>query len=120
MQNWYQKLGDSQLEKLVHAFYERVYASEIISHLFQNPRNEVEAKQFAFLSQFLGGPQRYLQQYGVPKMRFRHLPHAIDQTAKDEWLRCMYEAIQTLDLNEEEKKALWTTFVPLANHMVNR
>lgn len=120
MQNWYQILGDERLQQLVHAFYDRVYASPGIAHLFQNPREEVEAKQFAFLSQFLGGPTRYLEQYGVPKMRYRHLPHAIDSSAKEEWLRCMYGAIDTLDLEEEVKKELWRVFVPLANHMVNR
>lgn len=117
--SWYTKLGQTGIEKLVHSFYTYVFSDPQIAHLFKNPKDEIEAKQIAFLTQFLGGPNMYTDKFGVPKMRFRHLPHVITQDAKEAWLNCMKMAIDTLELTEAEKKNLYLCFVPLANHMVN-
>lgn len=73
-----------------------------------------------FLTQFLGGPQIYSAEYGHPRMRMRHLPHAIDDAAKTEWLRCMREAIDSSNLDDELKDALFNCFPQVAQHMVNR
>lgn len=120
MPTMYEKLGDERLQQLVDAFYERVFQSEIIGPLFNKTEKEViKDKQFCFLTQFLGGPLRYFEKYGNPKMRMRHLPHKIDQAARDEWLKLMHEAIQTLDWEEENKQALYSCFPTLASHMMN-
>jgi hemoglobin len=117
----YEKLGDERLAKLINAFYEAVFHSEVIGPLFKETEKEViKDKQYCFLTQFLGGPPRYNEKYGNPKMRMRHLPHAIDENAKEEWLRLMKAAIQTLDWEEENKNALYNCFPNLANHMMNR
>ena len=71
------------------------------------------------MTQFLGGPQRYMEKYGPPKMRLRHMPHAITNEAKDEWLRLMEASIQELDLAENLKVALYNCFPQVAQHMVN-
>ena len=116
----YEKLGDERLGLLIDAFYDRVFDSEIIGHLFNQTNKEViKDKQFSFISQFLGGPLRYFEKYGNPKMRMRHLPHKIDQAARDEWLKLMKEAIWTLDWDEENKTALYNCFPTLASHMMN-
>lgn len=121
MKTIYEKLGDERLKQLVDAFYERVFVNEIIGDLFKNSNPEtVKDKQFCFLTQYLGGPQHYFEKYGNPKMRKRHLPHAIDVVAKDEWLKLMKEAIWTLDWDEENKQVLYNCFPTLASHMQNR
>lgn len=73
-----------------------------------------------FLTQFLGGPQIYNAEFGHPRMRMRHLPHAIDNEAKEEWLRCMKLAIDNSDLEDDLKIALFNCFPQVAAHMVNR
>lgn len=120
METLYEKLGKANLKRMVDRFYDEVFASPVISHLFQTEKQLIIEKQEAFLTQFLGGPQLYFMQYGHPKMRMRHLPHAIDTTAKDEWLRCMKLAIFSLEIGDELKTALYHCFPPLAQHMVNR
>lgn len=119
MNTLYDILGEQNLKLLVKEFYDRVFASEKIGPLFQNDKETIMEKQFLFLTQFLGGPQLYSQKFGHPKMRMRHLPHKITDAAKEEWLRCMNDAIDTLHIHPELKKALYSSFLALAKHMVN-
>ena len=72
-----------------------------------------------FLTQFLGGPDLYSQHYGHPRMRMRHLPHKITDEAREEWLKCMKEAITSLSIDEDLKARLFNVFPQVAQHMVN-
>jgi len=120
MDNIYGKLGKEQLHELVVQFYNRVFDSPIIASLFLTDKQTIITKQEAFLTQFLGGPAFYTSQFGHPRMRQRHLPHAITLEASEEWLRCMKAAIETLTIDDSLKVALYNCFPPLARHMVNR
>ncbi len=118
--SFYERLGEERLSILLDKFYDKVFESPIISHLFkQTPKAEIKSKQHLFLTQFLGGPARYTNEIGNPKMRQRHFPHKITEEAKEEWLRCMKEAIQELDWDDRSKFALYSCFPKLAGHMVN-
>lgn len=120
MQTFYELLESHQIEKLVNEFYNRVYTNEVLAPIFKHTnREEVQDKQMRFLTQFLGGPMRYNEKYGPPRMRMRHLPHKITPKAKEEWLNCMKNAIDTLDLTDHQKQALYNCFPKLAQHMVN-
>lgn len=117
----YELIGDDRLQALINSFYAKVFESPIIGPLFnQTNADTIKDKQYCFLSQFLGGPQRYTQKYGPPKMRRRHLPHAITVEAKEEWLRLMKASVYELDLPENLKEALYNCFPLVAQHMVNR
>lgn len=122
METLYDKLGDERLKQILDIFYDKVFQSDIIGPLFNKTEKDlIKDKQFCFLTQFLGGPLRYLEKYGNPKMRARHLPHKIDMEARDEWLKLMKEAIYAIDWGEDEqlKEALYQCFPTLATHMVN-
>jgi len=115
----YEGLGEEKLDQLVERFYGFVLENPVISPLFTTDIVLVKQKQKAFLTQFLGGPPLYNQTYGHPRMRMRHLPHRITETAATEWLKCMHTAIQTLDIDEDFKVTLFNCFPRLAAHMVN-
>lgn len=118
--SFYSALGEERLSCLLDSFYKKVFESPIISHLFANtPQEEIKRKQHLFLTQFLGGPPAYTETIGQPKMRQRHIPHKITVEAKDEWLKCMKEAIQELDWDKANKEALYNCFPLVAQHMVN-
>ena len=119
MENLYEKIGKEQLHELVVQFYNRVFDSPIIGSLFLTDKQTIMTKQEAFLTQFLGGPEFYTSQFGKPRMRQRHLPHAITQEASEEWLRCMKEAIGTLTIEDSLTVALYNCLPALARHMVN-
>lgn len=73
-----------------------------------------------FLTQFLGGPALYSQQYGHPQMRARHLPHPIGEDDAVAWLQCMSEALTGLPIDEQLKDEIFKRLVPTAMFMVNR
>lgn len=117
----YDKLGDENLKQLLDSFYDKVFESKVIGHLFKStPKEIIKDKQFCFLTQFLGGPLRYNEKYGQPKMRLRHLAHAIDETAKEEWLSLMKSSIEELDIDSNFKETLYACFPNVAQFMVNR
>ena len=119
MKNLYSQVGPDKLKLLVDRFYDLVFSSSVLSPLFQTEKSVIREKQYQFLSQFLGGPALYSEIYGHPRMRMRHLPHRIDQKAKEEWLKCMKAAIDSLELDVQVKTDLYNCFPQVAEHMVN-
>lgn len=116
----YDKLGAEKLEQLVHKFYELVIENPSLKPLFTTDLDLVRKKQIAFLTQFLGGPLLYNETFGHPRMRMRHLPHAITEATAIEWLKCMKSAIDTLEIEEDFKDTLFNCFPRVAANMVNR
>lgn len=115
----YERLGDENLQLLVDKFYDKVMADVRISELFQTDLKLVKEKQYSFLTQFLGGPPRYAEAFGHPRMRMRHMPHKITQDAAHAWLECMAEAISELPIEEAFQKEIFQRFPHVAAHMIN-
>jgi hemoglobin len=80
--HWQALGGDEVMLELLQNFYQRIQASSI-AHLFPPDLEETRAKQFAFQSDIWGGPPRYRQLRGEPRMRMRHLPFRITRTDAD-------------------------------------
>jgi hemoglobin len=116
----YEKLGEKNLSLLVDRFYDLVFQHEQIAPLFKTDKAVIKEKQRLFLTQFLGGPPLYSNQYGHPQLRARHLPHPISDDDAVAWLSCMSEAITSLPIEEKIKDELFKRFVPTAMFMVNR
>ncbi|MBS4178286.1 globin [Lederbergia citrea] len=101
LQTLYDQIGANTIDELVKAFYPKVYADPNLSPLFEGDMNEIMRKQRMFLTQFLGGPPLYSQEFGPPAMRHRHLPFEITPDRAHSWLRCMKEAFEEVGLNEQ-------------------
>lgn len=114
------RLGDNNLKLLIDKFYDLVFVNEVIGDLFKIEKNEIKRKQYLFLTQFLGGPARYTEEFGHPKLRARHMQHPITEDGAVAWLKCMHEAIQTLDVSDKIKKELFDRFPKSAFFMVNQ
>lgn len=115
----FDQVGEDNIRLLVDRFYERVFSHEQIAHLFKTDKALIKEKQRLFLTQFLGGPPLYSDQYGHPKLRARHLPHTITQDDAVAWLSCMSEAITSLPIDQQLKDELFKRFIPTAMFMVN-
>ncbi len=112
--------GQETIDKLVNAFYPRVYADKDLSPLFQGDMEEIKRKQQMFLSQFLGGPALYSQEFGPPAMRHRHLPFEVTPKRAKCWLNCMKEAFKEIGLDQNPAgAAFYDRLRQVAGIMVN-
>ena len=85
----YDRMGEENIFKMLEDFYRELGKSGV-AHLFPKDDKLIEASQKsgAFFVGLLGGPPLYHERYGNPMMRARHLPFAIDNAARLEWLAC--------------------------------
>jgi hemoglobin len=116
----FDRLGETNLQLLVDRFYDLVFENPQISRLFKTDKNVIKEKQRLFLTQFLGGPPLYSNQYGHPRLRARHLPHTITADDAVAWLSCMATAVSSLTIEQELKDELMERLIPTAMFMVNR
>lgn len=116
----YEQLGGADvLARIVHEFYSRVHADPELSPIFPDDLLETERKQFAFLSQFFGGPPLFAVHYGPPRLRARHLPFPITPARAHAWLRLMDKAMDEAAVDGGVKAKLMDRLTRVAFHMVN-
>ena len=77
-------------------------------------------KLFLFLCGYLGGPDYYVQQYGHPRLRARHLPFSIGEVERDQWVICMGRAMQEVNVAPPIVERLLQSFYGTADWMRNR
>jgi hemoglobin len=80
-------MGEENIFKMMSDFYKELEKSEV-RHLFPSDMEEASKKSAMFFVTLLGGPPLYIQKFGSPRMRARHLPFEIDESARQVWLRC--------------------------------
>ncbi|NMG33683.1 globin [Azoarcus sp. TTM-91] len=77
-------------------------------------------KLFMYLSGWLGGPNLYVERHGQPFLRARHLPFSIGVAERDQWMRCMRQALDDFVSDPHLREKLHAAIAGLANHMRNR
>jgi hemoglobin len=77
-------------------------------------------KLLLFLSGWMGGPQLYIEKYGHPRLRARHLPFPIDESARDQWIYCMVRAMHDVGLDEKLMVAIGNALWGVADFMRNQ
>lgn len=117
----YVRLGDEGFECLVSAFYDRVKVDPLIGRMY--PPEDWEGAKVRlrdFLIQRFGGPTRYSDQRGHPRLRMRHAPFSIGPAERDRWLELMRDAVNAAGLDDQVVAVLWPYLVSTADHMMNR
>ena len=89
----YRVMGEDNVFRMMLDFYKELENSEI-RHLFPPDMEEASRKSACFFVTLLGGPPLYLEKYGSPRMRARHLPFEIDEPARQIWLRCFEKVLE--------------------------
>ncbi len=115
--------GEPAVRALVDRFYELMDTlpeAWEIRKLHPEDLAGSREKLFKFLSGWLGGPPLYIQEYGHPMLRRRHLPFPIDAQARDQWMLCMNQALDELVEDEALREGIRHAFWQLADHMRNR
>ena len=117
----YGRIGEDGFARLVAAFYRQVPHDDILGPMYP-PEDMAGAEQRLrdFLIGRFGGPPRYMQTRGHPRLRMRHGPFAIDGAAARRWLELMDVALGVADLGEDVEATLRPFFAQVAEMMVNR
>ena len=115
--------GEAGVRALVDRFYdlmelEPAYAG--LRSLHPATLDGSRDKLHWFLCGWLGGPQHYVERFGHPRLRARHLPYAIGSAERDQWLACMNQAMaETVD-DAELRAELEPAFFRIADAMRSR
>ena len=120
----YQMLGgETGLRSLVNRFYDLMDSSpeaKNIRAFHAASLKQSREKLFMFLSGWSGGPQLYVERFGHPRLRMRHMPFKIGAVARDEWLWCMNKALDESRLDPRVVEYLKTRFAETADFMRNQ
>jgi hemoglobin len=116
--------GEVGVRAVVDRFYDLMHALPEARHIRKMHATSLDAsrdKLFWFLSGWLGGPQLFVEKRGHPRLRARHLPFAIDDRARDQWMLCMRQALsENTTLSSETREKLDAALFQLADHMRNQ
>ena len=115
--------GDAKLRELVDCFYDLMdLEPEFAGIRAMHPASldGSRDKLYWFLSGWMGGPSLYIEQFGHPRLRARHLPFAIASSERDQWLRCMALAMQDIGIAEPLQERLMQSFYDTADWMRNK
>ena len=115
--------GEPAVRELVDRFYdlmqlESAYAG--LRALHPADLGPARDKLFWFFCGWLGGPQHYIERFGHPRLRARHLPFAIGAAERDQWLACMRQAMAELDLPLALRAELEPALFKTADFMRNQ
>ena len=91
-----------------------------IRAMHQPDLTSAREKLFMFLTGWTGGPQLYIERYGHPMLRARHMPFPINTSARDQWMYCIIKAMHQLEYDEELIKKLATQLYGVADFMRNQ
>jgi hemoglobin len=112
--------GDSAFALLVEAFYRGVEGDPLLRPMYPEDLEGARARLFLFLTQFFGGPRRYEEQRGHPRLRMRHFPFAIGTAERDAWLTHMRAAMDEAAIPEPARTAMLDYFENAADFLRNR
>jgi hemoglobin len=124
MQTHYERIGGEEgVRKLVDRFYDLMDQQQDLRGIRELHAKSLKAsreKLFLFLSGWLGGPQLYVEKYGHPRLRQRHVAFAIGESERDQWMNCMIQAMQDVGLEEGLRNELVVAFQKTADFMRNK
>ena len=115
--------GEVGLKNLVDHFYEIMDSSpetKELRALHAKSLKRSREKLFMFLSGWSGGPALYVEAYGHPRLRQRHMPFSIGAKERDQWLRCMNKALDEGNYDRSVVEYLKNRFSEVADFMRNR
>jgi hemoglobin len=123
-QTHYQRIGgEAALKQLTRRFYEimdELPETYALRKIHPDELSGSADKLYEFLSGWMGGPQLFIEKYGHPMLRRRHLAFKVDSDARDQWLLCMKLALEETVADATLRCELYDAIAKLADHMRNQ
>lgn len=117
----YRQIGEDGFTRLIRAFYAQVPNDDVLAPMY--PAADLQGAEVRlrdFLVGRFGGPPRYIESRGHPRLRARHAPFPIDQRARDRWLQIMTHALDETALPPESDAVLRQFFDQTSTMLLNR
>ena len=115
--------GETAVRALVDRFYDLMDLEpqfQGIRALHPSTLEGSRQKLFWYLCGWLGGPNHYIERFGHPRLRARHLPFAIGDAERDQWMACMTQAMHECAVDADLAVGLRQAFQGTADCMRNR
>lgn len=116
--------GDAGVRRLVETFYNIVEddtdgAPLVAMHNRGHGLVHAREAQFAFLTDFLGGPQLYFEAHRHANVKRMHAHLKIGTLERDAWLKCMNKALTAIGSSQELHDLLMNHFTRVAETLRN-
>ncbi len=114
--------GESRVRALVDRFYDLMDLEpryQALRAVHGSDLGSARQKLFWFLCGWLGGPNHYIERFGHPRLRARHMPFKIGLTERDQWLACMDQAMAEVGVDGALRAKLNEAFFGTADWMRN-
>jgi len=115
--------GEARVRELVDRFYDMMELEPEFREIRALHPVSLEGsrdKLYWFLCGWMGGPNHYVERFGHPRLRARHLPFAIASRERDQWLVCMGRAMQDIGVPPALLERLLESFYGTADWMRNQ
>ena len=117
----YSRVGADGFHRLAAAFYRQVPQDDLLAPMY--PAHDLagsEQRLRDYLIYRFGGPPRYIEERGHPRLRGRHMPFAITQAARDRWMLLMDRAFAEANLPEDAARPIREFFENMSTFMINQ
>ena len=120
--------GQAFFDDLVDRFYDAVERDPLLRPMYPRDMSKSRTRLAGFLAQYWGGPPRYSEERGHPRLRMRHLPFAIGPAERDAWMAHMTASLDAATLADgtghplpvEIRAAMFDHFDNAATHLINQ
>jgi len=114
-------VGEEGFARLIAAFYRQVPGDNILGPMY--PKDDLpgaEQRLRDYLIYRFGGPPRYIEERGHPRLRMRHIPFPVTQAARDRWMLLMDIALKQTALPPDAERHVRHFFEGMSTFMINR
>jgi len=118
-----EETGKVTIRQLVETFYDVMDTdpkAAALRAIHAPDLTEAREKLFMFMTGWSGGPQLYIERYGHPRLRARHMPFSIGESERDQWMYCMITAMHQIGIEEPTLTKLATQLYGVADFMRNK